>query len=87
MENFEKASEISKHPTTYGVLKPETQIRLQRYNAAMLMAEWKDAQFDETKDEIKVDAKKELAWEIHKMIFNGATLAEVDHYACGICDF
>ena len=51
------------------------------------IAKWKDAQFEDTKDEIIVDAKKELAWEIHKIIANGATLAEVDNYVCGICDF
>lgn len=51
------------------------------------MAEWKDEQFEDTKDEIKVDAKKELAWEIHKKISEGTTLAELDNYVCGICDF
>ena len=51
------------------------------------MGEWKDKQFEDIKDEIKTDAKKELAWEIHKKISNGATFAELDHYVCGICDF
>ena len=51
------------------------------------MATWKDKQFEDSKDEIKVDAKKELAWEIHKIIVDGATIAELDHYVCGICDF
>lgn len=51
------------------------------------IAKWKDKQFEDTKDEIKVDAKKELAWEIHVKIANGATLAELDHYVCSICDF
>lgn len=53
----------------------------------LVIAKWKDKQFEVARDEIKVDAKKELAWEIHKMIFNGATLAELDNYVCGICDF
>lgn len=51
------------------------------------MAEWKDQQFEDTKDEIKVDVKKELAWKIHEKIANGVTLVELDHYVCGICDF
>lgn len=51
------------------------------------MATWKDMQFENIEDEIKIDAKKELAWEIHKIITNGVTLAELDHYVCGICDF
>ena len=55
--------------------------------AFLEMAEWKDKQFEDTKDEIKVDAKKELAWEIHEKISKGASLAELDHYVCGICDF
>lgn len=55
--------------------------------AFLEMAEWKDKQFEDTKDEIKVDAKKELAWEIHEKIANGSTLAELDNYVCGICDF
>ena len=47
MENFEKAIEISESPEKYITdFNKETEIRLQRYNAAMLMAEWKDEQFD-----------------------------------------
>lgn len=53
----------------------------------LFMAEWKDEQFEDTKDEIKTDAKKALALEIHKKISEGATLAELDNYVCGICDF
>ena len=55
--------------------------------AALKMAEWKDQQFEEEKDEIKTSAKKELAWEIHKKISEGTTLAELDNYVCGIVDF
>lgn len=51
------------------------------------MAEWKDKQFEDIKDEIKVDARRELAREIHEKISNGATLAELDNDICGICDF
>ena len=36
--------------------------------------------FESEKEEIKTDAKKELALEIHEKITNGATLAELDHY-------
>lgn len=53
----------------------------------LAIANWKDKQFEDVKDEIKVDAKKELAWEIHVKIANGAKLAELDHYVCDICDF
>lgn len=35
------------------------------------MAAWKDQQFEDEKDKIKTDAKKELAWEIHKKISKG----------------
>ncbi len=57
------------------------------YEDLMEMAEWKDKQFEGMKDEIKVDARREFAWEIHEKIANGATLAELDNYVCGICDF
>lgn len=65
----------------------DTKIRINSYWAAVKMAGWKDKQVEDIKDEIKVDAKKELAWEIHKKIANGATIAELDNYVCGICDF
>ena len=46
MENFQKADEISKLPARYEIrFCNETEIRLQRYNAAMLMAEWKDDEY------------------------------------------
>ena len=51
------------------------------------MAEWKDEQFEGIKDEIKTDAMKELAWEIHKKINKGTSIVELDNYVCGICDF
>lgn len=41
MTNEEKAIEISEKPAQYETdFNQETTIRLQRYNAAMLMAEW-----------------------------------------------
>lgn len=47
MENFKIADEISKIVVKYETdFNKETEIRLQRYNAAMLMAEWKDEQFE-----------------------------------------
>lgn len=44
--NYYKAVEISENPAVYSdiISKEETKIRLQRYNAAMLMAMWKDSQ-------------------------------------------
>ena len=48
MTNVEKAIEISEKPAQYGTdFNQETTIRLQRYNAAMLMAEWKEQQMME----------------------------------------
>lgn len=45
MRNTLKAIEISEQPAHYDAdFDKETTIRLQRYNAAMLMAEWKDCQ-------------------------------------------
>ena len=45
MTNEEKAKEISEKPAQYETdFNQETTIRLQRYNAAMLMAEWKEQQ-------------------------------------------
>lgn len=47
MENFEKADEISMFAAMYeNDFDKKTEIRLQRYNAAMLMAEWKDEQLE-----------------------------------------
>lgn len=43
--------------------------------------------FEDEKDEIKTDAKKELAWEIHKKISEGASIADLDDYICKIVDF
>lgn len=85
MNDKEKAEEL--------VIKLEGEIGTSPHSrqaieeAILEMAEWKDKQFEDTRDEVKVDAKKELAWEIHVKISNGATLAELDHYVCGICDF
>lgn len=45
MTNEEKAIEISEKHAQYETdFNQETTIRLQRYNAAMLMAEWKEQQ-------------------------------------------
>lgn len=49
MTNVEKAIEISNAPAVYMTdFNLEKTIELQRYNAAMLMAEWKDEQFKES---------------------------------------
>lgn len=83
MNNIDKAKEIAQNSKNY--------FYHNKYEfgqaCALRMAKWKDEQFEDVKDEIKVDAKKELAWEIHEKIANGATLAELDKYVCGICDF
>lgn len=89
MTDEEKVREIIKISNTnqlYGVVDFNA-LHKSLYEDLMEMAEWKDKQFEDTRDEVKVDAKKELAWEIHEKIANGATLAELDHYVCGICDF
>lgn len=57
-QDYEKACEISENPYPYGIpfddksingenTNKETLIRLQRYNAAMLMAQWKEQQMIE----------------------------------------
>lgn len=48
-------------------------------------AEWKDKQFEDIKDEIKVDIRRELAWEIREKIHNGASLIELDIFVRNIC--
>lgn len=54
MTNEEKAREISEKPAQYETdFNQETTIRLQRYNAAMLMANWKEQKiFIKVKDYI-----------------------------------
>ena len=55
------------------------------YEDLMEMAEWKDKQFEDTKDETKVDIRRELAWEIREKIHNGASLIELDIFVRNIC--
>ena len=38
-------------------------------------------------DDAKVDAMKDIAWKVHCLISEGKSIAEIDHYVCGICDF
>lgn len=35
----------------------------------------------------KDKAMKDIAWQVHCMISEGKSIAEIDHYVCGICDF
>lgn len=83
MNNIDKAKEIAQNAKDY-FYHDEYECGLA---CALRMAKWKDEQFEDNKDEIKVDAKKELAWEIHKQIAHGAALDELDRYVCNICDF
>lgn len=55
------------------------------YEDLMEMAEWKDKLFEDIKDEIKVDIRRELAWEIREKIHNGASLIELDIFVRNIC--
>ena len=32
-------------------------------------------------------AKREIAWNVHKMICSKASIDDIDHYVCGICDY
>ena len=82
MDNKEKAHEIASRAECNNLACWQC-----KEYCALAMAKWKDEQFEDTKDEIKVDVRKELSWEIHEKISNGATLAELDRYVCGICDF
>ena len=38
-------------------------------------------------DEAKDKAMKDIAWQVHCIISEGKSIAEIDHYVCGICDF
>lgn len=85
MTNKEKASELA--IKLEGEIGTSPHSRLPIEEAFLEMSTWKDQHFEEEKDEIKTDAKKELAWEIHKKISKCTTLAELDNYVCGIVDF
>lgn len=83
MTNEEKIQRYcSKNFLSYGGITRDA-IRRHMLN----IAKWKDKQFEDTKDEVKTDAKKELAWEIHKKISEGASISELDNYVCEIVDF
>ncbi len=49
------------------------------------MAEWKDKQFEEMKEKIKVDTKIEVGYEIREKISNGASILSLDTYARHLC--
>lgn len=90
MTNKEKASELA--------LKLEGEIGTsphsrQAIEAAFLeMAAWKDKEMQETIEVAEDHAffagsdreREKFALEIHEKIVNGATLAEIDNYVCGI---
>lgn len=86
MTNEEKITNVLRGYNYRGRLTPQGVYGFV-FDRCKEIAKWKDEQFEDIKDEIKVDAMKELAWEIHKMISKGATLAELDYTVCGICDF
>lgn len=39
--------------------------------------------FEDTKEQVMRD----IAWKVHAMISEGKSIAEIDHYVSGICDF
>lgn len=49
------------------------------------MAEWKDKQFEDMKEKIKVDTKIEVGYEIREKISNGASILSLDTYARHLC--
>lgn len=83
MDNIEKAKEIAENSKQY-FYHDEYECGLA---CALRMAKWKDEQFEDRRTEIEMSAMKDLAWEIHKKISDGASIAELDNYVCGICDF
>ena len=42
---------------------------------------------EDTVEDAKVNAMKDIAWKVHCMISEGKSIAEIDHYVCGVCDF
>lgn len=49
--------------------------------------EVKEVDFEDTMDETKDEAMRDIAWKVHVMISKGKSVSEIDHYVCGICDF
>ncbi len=41
----------------------------------------------EDMEDAKDEAMRDIAWKVHVMISDGKSIAEIDHYVCGICDF
>lgn len=35
----------------------------------------------------KEQVMRDIAWKVHAMISEGKSIAEIDHYVCGMCDF
>ena len=50
------------------------------------MAEWKDQQFEDMKEKIKVDTKIEVGYELREKISNGASIMSLDTYARHLCN-
>ena len=49
--------------------------------------EVKEVDLEDTMNETKDEAMRDIAWKVHVMISKGKSVSEIDHYVCGICDF
>jgi hypothetical protein len=38
-------------------------------------------------EDAKDMARRDIAWNVHVMISEGKSVAEIDHYVCSVCDF
>lgn len=90
MTNEEKASELAIKLEGEVGTSPHSRQAIEE--AFLEMAEWKDKEMQE-KIEVAEDhaffagscrEREKFAWEIHEKIVNGATVAEIDNYVCGI---
>jgi hypothetical protein len=53
----------------------------------MKSLEVKEVDLEDAVEDAKDMAKRDIAWNVHVMISEGKSIAEIDHYVCGICDF
>ena len=90
MTNIEKASELA--IKLEGEIGTSPNSRQAIEEAFLEMAEWKDKEMQETIEVAEDHAffagsykeREKFAREIHEKIVNGATVAEIDNYVCGI---
>ena len=88
MTNEEKARDlisVSNTNQVYDVVDFNT-LHESLYEDLMEMAKWKDEQFEDMKEKIKVDTKIEVGYELREKISNGASIMSLDTYARHLCN-